>query len=179
VSSTPSAGPAEPEPQRRTLPKDVPLPGDRIKPRAPAKPQFTQTVLLLEAFVVFFCTLVAYGLRTVPNAWPLFDPPSGAVIWTVGLVLSVVLLVLSRLVTRPGGYVAGTVVQVPVLAGGLAVPFMFLAGGIFAVLWVAALRLGGRVDAERAAYDAEHPETAPNVPPRERGSRRSGTAGAR
>jgi len=157
----------------------VPLPGERIKPRAPAKPQFTQTVLLLEAFVVFFCTLVAYGLRTVPAAWPLFAPPSGAVIWTIGIVLSVVLLVLSRTVTRPGGYVAGTVVQVPVIACGLAVPLMFLAGGIFAILWVAALRLGGRIDAERAEYDAAHPETAPNVPPRERGGRGASTGDAR
>jgi hypothetical protein len=46
---------------------------------------------------------------------------------------------------------------------------MFLAGGIFAVLWVAALRLGDRIDSERARYDAAHPETAPNVPPRARG----------
>lgn len=141
----------------------VPLPGERIKAKRSAKLQFTQTVLALEAFLVLFVTLVAYGLRTVPSVWPFFAPPSAAVIWTVGIVLMVVLLALSRLVTQSGGYLAGSLVQVPVLATGLAVPMMFLAGGIFIVLWVVSLRLGGRIDRERAAYDAAHPETAPNV----------------
>jgi len=50
-----------------------------------------------------------------------------------------------------------------VIACGFAVPLMFLVGGIFVVLWIVSLRLGGRIDRERAAYDAEHPETAPNM----------------
>ena len=49
------------------------------------------------------------------------------------------------------------------LGFGLVVPMMFVVGGIFVVLWFVALRLGGRIDRERAAYDAEHPDTAPNV----------------
>jgi hypothetical protein len=46
---------------------------------------------------------------------------------------------------------------------GLLVPMMYLVGGIFVVLWIYALRLGSRVDRERAEYDAAHPETAPNA----------------
>ena len=40
---------------------------------------------------------------------------------------------------------------------GFFVPMMFVVGGIFVVLWVVALRLGGRIDRERAEYDAAHP----------------------
>ena len=121
--------------------------GQAVRRKRPAKPQFTQTVLVLEAGVVFFATLVAYGLR-------LAEP---AAVWWVGGTLSVTLIVLSGLMTRPGGYVAGTVVQVLVLAVGFFVPMMFVVGGIFVVLWVVALRLGGRIDRERAEYDAANP----------------------
>ena len=75
----------------------------------------------------------------------------------VGGGLSVLLILLSGFVSRPGGYVAGSVVQVLVLAVGFLVPMMFVVGGIFVVLWVVALRLGGRIDRERAEYDAAHP----------------------
>ena len=125
----------------------VPDGGQAVRRKRPAKPQFTQTILILEAVVVFFATLVAYGLR-------LAEP---AAIWWVGGVLSVVLILLSGMMSRPGGDVAGSVVQVPVLAVGFFVPMMFVVGGIFVVLWAVALRLGGRIDRERAEYDAAHP----------------------
>lgn len=141
----------------------VPVPGTRIARKRSAKESFASTVLVLEAVLVLFLTMVAYGLRTVPSVWPVFAPPPAHVIWIAGGVLVVVLLVLSRLVSAPGGEVAGSVVQLPVLACGLAVPLMFLMGGVFISLWVSALVLGTRIDRERAAYDAEHPETAPNV----------------
>ena len=125
----------------------VPGDGQAVRRKRPAKPQFTQTILVLEAVLVFFATLVAYGLR-------LDDPAS---IWWVGGSLSVVLIVLSGLMSRPGGYLAGSIAQVLVLAGGIFVPTMFVIGGIFVVLWVVALRLGGRIDRERAEYDAANP----------------------
>ena len=34
---------------------------------------------------------------------------------------------------------------------------LLIVGGIFVVLWIVALRLGGRIDRERAEYDAAHP----------------------
>ncbi|PFG42738.1 uncharacterized protein DUF4233 [Isoptericola jiangsuensis] len=142
---------------------DRPVPGDRITPRKAAKPQFASTVLQLEAFVVAFAALAMFGLRDSVFEKGLLVLDSTAAMWTLTGVLFVVLMVLSRMVTRPGGYVAGTVVQVPVLALGLLLPMMYLVGGIFVVMWFVALRLGERVDTERAAYDAEHPETAPNT----------------
>ena len=125
----------------------VPDGGQAVRRKRPAKPQFTQTILVLEAVLVFFATLVAYGLR-------LAEP---AAVWWVGGTLSVTLIVLSGLMTRPGGYGAGTVVQVLVLGVGFFVPMMFVVGGIFVVLWIVALRLGGRIDRERAEYDAANP----------------------
>lgn len=140
-----------------------PSPGDRIRPKKSAREQFASTTLLLEAFLVVFATLVAYGLRDVPYSRGPLELPTPATIWVVGGALFLVLVVLSRTVGTPGGYVGGSVVQVPVLGFGLVVPMMFVVGGIFVALWVVSLRLGGRIDRERAAYDAEHPETAPNA----------------
>jgi hypothetical protein len=121
--------------------------GQAVRRKRPAKPQFTQTILVLEAVLVFFATLVAYGLKLAPSAS----------IWLVGGGLSLVLILLSGYVSRPGGYVAGSLAQVLVLAGGIWVPTMFVIGGIFVILWWVALRLGGRIDRERAEYDAAHP----------------------
>lgn len=118
-----------------------------VRRKRPAKPQFTQTMLVLEAFVVFFATLVAYGLRVADTA----------TVWWVGGALTVVLLVLGGWVGRPGGYVAGSVAQVVVLACGFVVPMMFVVGAVFAAMWVFSLRVGGRIDRERAEWDAAHP----------------------
>ena len=119
--------------------------------KRPAKPQFTQMTLLLEAFLVGFATLVAFGLRVAPPV----------TVWTLGGVTVVILLVLSGYVGRPGGYVAGSFAQLAVLGFGVLVPMMFFIGGVFVMLWVVSLRLGARIDRERAEWDAAHPEAAP------------------
>lgn len=116
------------------------------KRKAPAKRQFASTVLLLEAFLILFATLVAHGLRIGDTL----------TVWVVGGVLMVVLVVLSRLVGQPGSYVAGSIVQGIVLAGTLVIREMLVVGLLFAVMWVAALQLGGRIDRERAEWDARH-----------------------
>jgi len=141
---------------------DRPREGDSIKPKKPATVQFTSTILQLEAFVVLFAAFAMYGLRNSLYEQGLLQIGSPAAIWVVCGALFVVLLVLSRMMGRPGGYVAGSAVQVPVLALGLLLPMMFLVAGVFVALWIVSLRLGGRIDRERAEYDAAHPETAPN-----------------
>lgn len=141
----------------------APDPTGRIKAKAPAKAQFAATILLLEAFVVFFATLVLYGLRTVPSVWPNEEAPSALIIWSAGGLFALILAVLSRGVAGPGGYLAGSLVQLPLIASGFVLSMMFVLAAVFVALWVAALRMGGRIDRERAAYDASHPETAPNV----------------
>ena len=72
-----------------------------VRRKRPAKPQFTQTILVLEAFVVLFATLAVHGLRVYPTG----------PVWLVGGVLLVLLLVASGWVGRPGGYVVGWVLQ--------------------------------------------------------------------
>ncbi len=143
--------------------KDRPAPGDRIKPKKSALTQFTSLTLQLEAFVVAFAAVALYGLRdSFYEKGPITvgDPMA---IWVVGGVLFVVLLVLSRLTPRAVGIAGGTIVQVLVIATGLALPMMYLVAAVFVAMWVASLRIGTRVDRERREYDAAHPETAPNV----------------
>lgn len=143
--------------------KDRPAPGDRIKARPSALVQFTSTVLACEAVLVLFISLVAFGLRDLTYERGPLQSDSAAVVWGVGGGLALLLLVLSRMTARPAGIVGGTIAQVLVLATGLVVPLATIVTVVFVALWVMAVRLGARVDRERAAYDAEHPETAPNT----------------
>lgn len=115
-----------------------------------ARRQFAATILVLEAFVVGFAALVAYGLRAA-------DP---AVIWGLGGGLSLSLVLAAGVLGRPGGYVVGSVLQAAVLAAGLVVPMMWVVGGVFVLLWVVALRLGGRIDRERTEREAAPGEGA-------------------
>ncbi len=104
-------------------------------------------MLVLEAFVVVFAALVAAGLRVA-------DP---ATVWLLGGALALALVLAAGLLRGPGGYVVGSALQVAVVAGGLLVPLMFVVGGIFAVLWVVSLRLGARIDRERAERERDEP----------------------
>jgi hypothetical protein len=127
--------------------------------RRSARRTFAATVLVLEAFVVFFATLVAFGLRVAPTG----------VVWAVGGTLVVVLVILSGMLRRPGAYLAGSVVQGLILAGGLvllaaparaasfAAATAIFVGILFIALWVVALRLGGRIDREKAEWDVANP----------------------
>lgn len=148
---TPATDASHPDRNARPHPADPAL---VIRPRRPARQQFGAVVLQLEAFLVLFATLVAFGLRVA-------DPVA---VWTVGGALAVVLLLLSGLLRSPGGYLAGSVVQVLVVASGVLVPMMYALGGIFVVLWVVALRLGSRIDRERAEFDATNPDAVPPAP---------------
>lgn len=128
-----------------------------IRRKRPATIVFAEAMLMLEAFLLVFAALVGYGLRVAP---------AGAV-WGAGLGAAAVLGVLSGVQRTRTGRVAGSVAQLVVLAGGFWVPMMFVVGGIFVVLWVAMLRLGARIDRERAAFDAAHPGVVePPRPPR-------------
>lgn len=121
------------------LDESAPGPGEHRPPR-PAKQLFATTVLVLEAFVVLFAALVAYGLR-------LAEP---APIAATGALLAVVAVLAARTVRTAVGYPLGWVLQVWLLLTGLLIPAMFVVGAVFAILWVVGLRLGGRIDRERA-----------------------------
>jgi len=123
-----------------------------VRRKRPAKPQFSQTILVLEACLVLFATLVAYGLRVA----------STGVVWAVGGTLALVLVLASGLVGRRGGYAVGWVLQGWLLAAAIILPAVardiaVIVVLVFVGLWFAALRIGGRIDRERAEYDARHP----------------------
>jgi hypothetical protein len=103
------------------------------------------SVLCFEAPCVFFGGLVAKDLTDLSTA---------AAVGGASLI-AVLCFLTAGLLGRPGGYVVGSILQVAIVATGFVVPAMFFVGGIFAALWVVALRQGGRL--ERLAADAPQP----------------------
>jgi len=98
-------------------------------------------VLVFEGLVVLFATLVALDLSDVDDT----------TVWWVGGAAALSFVVVAGLLGRPGGYRAGSALQVIPVAAGLVVPAMFFLGAVFAGLWFLALHLGRRVEALKAA----------------------------
>lgn len=120
------------------------------KKRRSIKTMFASTVLLLEAFVAFFATLVVFGLYR--------DVVPPALILGLGIGLSVVLVLCCALLRRPAGYAIGWVLQVLLIVTGFVEPVMFVVGLLFALSWWYAVRTGGRLDRENAQRDVEQAE---------------------
>ena len=115
------------------------------------------TVLLCEAFVVFFASLVAKDLSGLPTATALAG----------GGVVAGICLLLCGLLRARWAYVAGSALQVVLVLAGFIVPAMFVVGGLFAVLWGAALYLGAkgdRIAAERRGLSGPPAPPAPPAP---------------
>ncbi|MDQ1642346.1 MAG: hypothetical protein QOJ90_1697 [Actinomycetota bacterium] len=106
------------------------------------------SVLVAEAFVIFFATLVAKDLSDVESS----------TVWLVGGAGALAALVVAGLLRRPWGYLLGSLLQVLVIAAGLVVPVMFFLGAVFAALWGLAILLGRRVERLRAAAGAGAPD---------------------
>jgi hypothetical protein len=98
-------------------------------------------VLALESVVLFLSTPVMIQVSGVD---------SGAAV-AAGLGLAVVALLLCGLLRFRWGYIAGSLLQVAAICLGFVVTTMFVLGAIFALLWTAALVLGRRVEAAKAA----------------------------
>jgi len=141
VSTTPPATPGNPSATPGNPPEQ------EIRRPGSARQMFAVTVLMSEFFVVLFATLVAHGLQIADRG----------VVWGVGGAAMIACALATGLVRRGrAGYVLGTVVQVLLVVSGLALPSMFVIGGIFVVLWVVSLRVGARIDKERQErYRAE------------------------
>ena len=99
-------------------------------------------VMVFQSVVVFFATLVGFGLQVYPEP---------AVIWGVGLGLSVVLMIFPAVLGKPGTYLLGWILQGVVLALGIWVPLVFLLGTIFLGMWAWGMIAGGTIDRARAA----------------------------
>lgn len=115
------------------------------KPQRPATLTFTQTVLGLQALAVLFATLLTWGLSrtdlvTLSAGW----------IWGGGTVLMVALFYITGKQKTRWGRIAGWVLQAPMIVAGLIDPAIAVIGVMFLALWIMGLRIGGRIDRERA-----------------------------
>jgi hypothetical protein len=99
-------------------------------------------VMVFQSVVVFFATLVGFGLQVYQ------DP---AVIWGVGLGLSVILMIFPVFLGKPGSYLLGWILQGMVLSLGLWIPLMYLLGVVFLGMWAWGMIAGGTIDKARAA----------------------------
>lgn len=99
-------------------------------------------VLAAEAVVVFLATSLASSNGSVDNT---------RLAWGVGLGLMVLLVLAIGTLRRPWGVAVGWAMQGLVVATALVAGWaMLVVGGLFTVLWFAAVRSGRRVDALRA-----------------------------
>ncbi|MGM9470880.1 DUF4233 domain-containing protein [Pseudarthrobacter sp. YS3] len=120
------------------------------KKRRSTKVMFASTVLLLEAFVVFFATLAVFGLKRGE-----FPP---ALILGTGIALSLVMIFACAVLSRPWGVGLGWILQIVLILTGLVEPMMFLVGALFALAWWYGIRTGIRIDTESAQREREQAE---------------------
>ncbi len=99
-------------------------------------------VMVFQSVVVFFATLVGFGLKVYPEP---------AVIWGVGLSISVVLMLFPAVLGKPGTYLLGWILQGVVVSLGIWVPLMYGLGAIFLAMWAWGMIAGGTIDKARAA----------------------------
>ena len=104
------------------------------------------TVLVVEAFVVFFAALVAHQLV----------PEDRVLTWMWSLATALLLATCSALVRRGRAWPfwAGLVLQLPVILLGLQLGAMWVVGIAFAALYAYGTLTGHRLDAEKDAVDA-------------------------
>ncbi len=103
------------------------------------------SVLIAESMTMGFAILLA--MRDASNA---------AIIY--GCVVSFLLFVAAGLVRRPGGFVIGSLMQVAMIAFGFILPSFFIIGAVLIGLWVAAIVVGRKGEAARAALLAAGPK---------------------
>ncbi len=110
-------------------------------------------VLGFEALVIVFAATAA--MRST-------DLATGTV-WEVGGAGAVLAVVLAGLLRFRWAYGLGSLFQLVLVASGALVPVMYFVGGVFALLWIAALHYGHKADVIRARRAAEAEAAATSV----------------
>jgi hypothetical protein len=102
-------------------------------------------VLVLEAIVLFFASLAAFGLKVLEPGLPAWAalPLGGGFL--------IVLLAASLLLRWPWGMVIGWALQAALIATGILLPPMWIVGTGFALLWIYCFTRGRRIDHSRTA----------------------------
>lgn len=110
---------------------------------------------------------ITLGLTT-PVMITIADVSPGTALPT-GLGLALLCILTAGLLRAEWAYWLGHLIQVAAIVLGVVVPFMFVLGPIFALLWGTAYWLGRKIERERSASYAEHArnqESAEDEPPR-------------
>lgn len=92
--------------------------------------------LLLEAVLMFFVTLTAFGLKVVP----------APVAFIGGGVLLVLLVLAGRVVRYGWGVWLGWVLQAALLATGILLPAMYVVSAVFVGIWIFCFVKGRQLD---------------------------------
>lgn len=105
-------------------------------------------VLAFESFIVFFGTLVSFGLKIA----------AAELVWAVGLTLAIVMIMTPAVLGRKGGYLFGSALQVVVLFISIWTIFVDPAGYVFLIiaiifigLWAWAMIAGSTIDVAKRA----------------------------
>ena len=96
------------------------------------------SVLIAESMTLGFAILLAMK-----------DASNTAIIY--GCVVALLLFVAAGLVRRPGGFVIGWIMQIAMIGFGFVEPAFFIIGVVLIGLWVAAIVVGRKGEAARAA----------------------------
>lgn len=121
---------------------------------APRKPRRARSVtesllsivLGLEAILVFFVALTAFGLRAVPPL-PAFAGGAG---------LIVALLLVAGLLRFSWGVWLGWVLQAALVATGLFLPVMYVVAAVFVAIWIYCFVKGRQLDSAKSAHLKEN-----------------------
>ncbi|PZQ88234.1 MAG: DUF4233 domain-containing protein [Leifsonia xyli] len=129
----------------------------RTRTRVRRERSLTETLLSialgLEAAMMFFATLVVFGLDRLDPDWLAF---------VYGGALILLLAVTAGVQRWNWGVGLGGALQLVILATGFLEPGMFVAGAMFVALWAYCLVRGRQIDIRKAAWLAER--TASDTP---------------
>lgn len=120
-----------------------------MKKTKSSKRALASIVLSFEAFVVFFATLAAFGLKVGD---PEINLPDTQVIWGIGLSFAILCILTPAVLRKPWGYLIGWAIQAAMLVSGFWLWGMFLIAGLTTSMWIWALIAGGTIDKARANY---------------------------
>ncbi|MGH8889662.1 MAG: DUF4233 domain-containing protein [Acidothermaceae bacterium] len=96
------------------------------------KRRLTSSVLAMEVVVFWLAIIVAIVSSHV----------SATVAIPVGVALALACIAVAAMIKRRWAFRAGGALQVLAIGCGFAVPTMFVVGAVFALLWIAAIRIG-------------------------------------
>jgi len=127
-------------------------PREGAMPRAPrsALVTLTQATLALEALVALFATLVVWGLGHSSGVSVGDAQVGSGTVWAVGGTLTLVFMVAAGMASRRWGRLLGWAAQVALIACGVAELAVAVVGVMFVVIYALGVRLGSRIDRERA-----------------------------